>query len=72
LCAAFDLQAVDDNGPGGTFAVSYQGLPFPPGELVRRGYAWIHSLKCKSVKEERALRNDLLHTARLKLPPVGR
>ena len=72
LCAAFDLQAVDDNGPGGTFAVSYQGLPFPPGELVRGGYAWIHSLKCKSVEEERALRNDLLHTARLKLPPVGR
>ena len=72
LCAAFDLQAVDDNGPAGTFAVTYQGLAFPPGELVRRGYAWVHSLKCKSVEEERALRNDLLHKARLKLPAVGR
>ena len=72
LCAAFDLQAVDDNGPGGTFAVTYQGLPFPPKELVRRGYGWVHSLKCKSVEEERALRNDLLRSARLKLPPVGR
>jgi hypothetical protein len=72
LCAAFDLEAVDDNGPGGTFAVSYQGLPFPPGELVHRGYAWVHSLKCRSVEEERALRNELLHTARLELPPVGR
>jgi len=72
LCAGFDLQAVDDNGKGGTFGVLYQGLPFPPEELVRRGYAWVHSLKCKSVEEERALRNGLLHAARLELAPVGR
>jgi len=70
LCAAFDLQAVDDNGPGGTFAVSYQRLPFPPEELVRKGYAWVHSLKCNSVEAERSLRNDLLHMGHLELPPV--
>ena len=70
LCAAFDLQAIDDNGPGGTFAITYQALPFPPGELVRRGYAWVHSLKCNSVEEETSLRKDLLHMAQLELPPV--
>ncbi len=69
LCAAFDLQAVDDNGPGGTFAISYQRLPFPPGELVRGGYAWVHSLKCNSVGEERALRNELLNRGQLSCRP---
>ena len=72
LCTAFNLQAVDDNRPEGTFAVSYQRLPFPPGELVRNGYAWVHSLKCSDVDEERSLRNELLRVSQLELPCVKR
>jgi hypothetical protein len=39
----FSLAAA--NGPGQPFGVQYQGLAFPPAELLARGHSVVHSIK---------------------------
>jgi hypothetical protein len=43
--SAVDLTIHDCVKPGDPFGVQWRGLPYPPEELLSRGYALIHSVK---------------------------
>jgi hypothetical protein len=57
LCCLADLQAVDFSACGDVFGVQFSGLAFPPDELLRLGYAIIHSVKNDPTHSEAHIRS---------------
>ncbi len=64
---AAGLTMLDHVGPGEVFGVRYVGLPFPPAELLARGYAIIHSVKNDPQHPEAEVR-DFFRRHRVSLP----
>ena len=56
LCSIARFSLCDCSHDGGIFGVQAQGLAYPAGELLTRGYALIHSLKRNEEAEELELR----------------
>ena len=63
---AVDLHVEDCSQPGQPFGIQYLGLPYPPEELVARGYSLIHSVKNDRRFSETAIRHFFTQRAQMR------